>query len=291
MTESAELTDAVTGQKREVDILIEDKAGWRPVRIAVAVTEQARKVDQPWVETQLRRTDDLRPHIHHLVLVSKAGFYYPARLKAEDAGAEALTFEEALEEDWTRIVGQVSDLALGRHDLIVHSISPQLLIPEGQYATGPIDAAAAGIFAQDGTRVGSFQEWFIGSAFQLLYDRAAAENWTSGYQVGLVVRPRRNLWLEDATGTRWRLQAAYAHLEYRLDTAIVPMVPALYGSSAVAHGAAEAEFGEVSITIVERPETDRVRASIDVHDPTGRRESRAVDLNPPGPGRSREEMV
>ena len=95
------LVDRVSGELREVDILVGAVAGGYKVQLGIEVISWARPADTPWVEKMRAKHENLSTD--KLVLVSEGGFYKPARRKAEFYGIEVLTLEEASEADWPLI--------------------------------------------------------------------------------------------------------------------------------------------------------------------------------------------
>ncbi|QDU59037.1 hypothetical protein [Aeoliella mucimassa] len=95
------LTDRVSDEEREVDILVVAEAGGYTVRIGIEVISWARPADTPWIEKMRAKHENLATD--KLILVSESGFYKPARRKAEFYGIEVLTLEEADEADWPLI--------------------------------------------------------------------------------------------------------------------------------------------------------------------------------------------
>lgn len=95
------LTDRVSGELREVDVLVVTQAGGYSVQLGIEVISWARPADTPWVEKMRAKHENLP--IDKLILVSEKGFYAPARRKADFYGIEALTLEEATEADWPLI--------------------------------------------------------------------------------------------------------------------------------------------------------------------------------------------
>ena len=92
------LIDRVSGEQREVDVLVVAIAGGYSVQLGVEVISWARPADTPWVEKMRAKHENLSTD--KLILVSEKGFYEPARRKAEFYGIEVLTLEEATEADW-----------------------------------------------------------------------------------------------------------------------------------------------------------------------------------------------
>jgi hypothetical protein len=86
--ESAMLRHKVTGEQREVDVMISSEVAGHDVVVAVEATSTARPADAGWVERMLGKHRDLPTD--KLVLVSEAGFKRQAKEIADDAGAVAL---------------------------------------------------------------------------------------------------------------------------------------------------------------------------------------------------------
>lgn len=92
------MKDAVSGEEREVDIVIEHKSGIHPVRIGIEVIAHKRRASSTWIEGISAKHRDLP--IHKSIAVSKSGFYKPALEKAEALKIDALTLKEACDLDW-----------------------------------------------------------------------------------------------------------------------------------------------------------------------------------------------
>lgn len=92
--ESAMMLDKVTGEKREIDILITTPAK----KIGVEVRDRKRRAGTPWIEEMRAKHDDIETD--NLILVSRSGFAKPAIKKARFYNIETLTIEEACETDW-----------------------------------------------------------------------------------------------------------------------------------------------------------------------------------------------
>lgn len=101
VTESAMLRDRVTGERREVDVLVESTTASYQVSLGIEVISWRRPADTPWVEKMWAKHENLP--IDKLVLVSEGGFSKAARRKAEFYGIEVLSVEEAREADWPLI--------------------------------------------------------------------------------------------------------------------------------------------------------------------------------------------
>ena len=106
VTESAFLKDEISGQNREVDILISTATSVYPLQISIEVVDRNRKADVTWVESM--HAKHLYLPTNKLVLVSRSGFTNSAKQKADFYGYEAIVLEEALEVDWDLAIGIIS---------------------------------------------------------------------------------------------------------------------------------------------------------------------------------------
>lgn len=107
VVESALLTDKVTGENREVDILLSISVATYPIMIGLEVIDRNRKADVQWVEQM--HSKHLNLPTDKVVLVSRSGFYKPALTKAHFYGIETITLEEALETDWDLATRMLTD--------------------------------------------------------------------------------------------------------------------------------------------------------------------------------------
>lgn len=101
VTESAMLTDRVTREEREVDILISVSTASYQMNICIEVVSWGRVADTPWIEKMMAKHADLPTD--KLVLVSESGFSKPATIKAAHNRIETLTIEDASNADWSFI--------------------------------------------------------------------------------------------------------------------------------------------------------------------------------------------
>ena len=101
VTESAMLEDRVTGERREVDVLVVANTATYQVNLGIEVVAWARRADTPWVEKMRAKHDNLPTD--KLILVSESGFSAAAQSKAQFYGIETLTVDEACEADWPLI--------------------------------------------------------------------------------------------------------------------------------------------------------------------------------------------
>lgn len=98
VTESKLIPDIITGESREVDIVLSGTISDYPVSIGIEVSSKNRKADTTWVESMYGKHQSLP--LDKLVLVSERGFTKPALKKAAHYGIETIKFENALQTDW-----------------------------------------------------------------------------------------------------------------------------------------------------------------------------------------------
>jgi hypothetical protein len=95
--ESALLKHRVTGEDREVDVVIRSNVAGHDVIVSVEATAAGRKADAKWVEQLVKKHEDLPTS--KLVLVSQAGFTDAARKQAVAENAVPLSPEDLTEAD------------------------------------------------------------------------------------------------------------------------------------------------------------------------------------------------
>jgi hypothetical protein len=104
------LMDCRTGQKREVDIIIETHSGIHPLKIGIEVVDRRRPASSTWIEQVAKKHEDLP--IDKSIVVSRSGFYRPALEKAHALKIETLTVEDACEMDWSAKIHDISWIEL-----------------------------------------------------------------------------------------------------------------------------------------------------------------------------------
>ena len=114
VTESKMLLDNVTGQEREVDIVIESVVAGHKVTMGVECIATKRKSCVEWVERMRGKHQNLPTD--KLILVSQSGFYKSASKKAHFYGIETISLGEAVKADWTKIVGKTERLFFEYYD-------------------------------------------------------------------------------------------------------------------------------------------------------------------------------
>ena len=79
--ESEMLPHSLTGELREVDIVLKYKLGQHQVIVSIECIDHKRKADSTWVETMAKKHDYLPTS--KLILWSSSGFFKPALITAD----------------------------------------------------------------------------------------------------------------------------------------------------------------------------------------------------------------
>jgi hypothetical protein len=176
---SALLTDLVSGDKREVDVVITSEVAGHEVRVKVEARSGRRKADVPWVEQQLAKHRTLPSGV--LVLVSEPGFAKTAREKAEREGAipvapedigdgHGLTLVDGIEKLWPKRVSftlldsQIDVVSPRDGEIVgdqaepVYSAEGQPLLPVNQLVMSLVEAALDHHFLDLATEVAGTAE-------------------------------------------------------------------------------------------------------------------------------------
>ena len=132
------MTDRLTGERREVDIVIEHILAGHNLLVSVECIDQTRKATVEWVERMAGKHEHLPTD--KLVLVSRSGFWSTALYAAKQRGIDTLSITEASAADWN-IVINLEELEV-RH---------QRLYPTDFHVLVPDDAAplVAGLTVRD----------------------------------------------------------------------------------------------------------------------------------------------
>ena len=120
VTESAELIDLVSGERREVDVCIETQVANHGVIISLECRDHARPQSIGWIEEMSAKHARLPTNV--LVLVSRSGFTRKALAAARSYGIETVVPEELTEERASEIADLAHRLRYTRLDLQVTSV-------------------------------------------------------------------------------------------------------------------------------------------------------------------------
>jgi hypothetical protein len=99
--ESRMLTDLVTGELREVDIVAQFTVATYPIFLSIECRDHARPADVTWVESMAKKHDHLPTS--KLVLWCRSGFTKPALKKAQFLKIDTVSQADAVRTDWARM--------------------------------------------------------------------------------------------------------------------------------------------------------------------------------------------
>lgn len=150
VTESKMLRDAVTGENREVDVVVQTLADGDPFVISMEVVDRGRPADVTWVEQMIKKHQHLPTNL--LMLVSWSGFAAGAeRTALAEGGRVVTTTPKRIEQEGLPLVKR---LVLREPDVRdTHYI--QVWTETSAGITAGLVSASTPVFAEDGTTVGT----------------------------------------------------------------------------------------------------------------------------------------
>ena len=248
VTESKFLRNRVTGEEREVDIVIEAETSLYPIVIGIECSKSRRPATIEWVERMIEKHRDLTDN--KLVLVSGSGFTPMALQKAELEGVEALTLGESKTVDWTEVVGKIAQVYITLPQVRATNvgISPCL-------EASLIDLGME-LFTHEGLQMGSLHEIADSSyrADSIVEYILHTFIEPGDYLFGLDYTPPSGSYIIDKAGTRHTVELLRIAVSVHLDERIpVDLRHAVFKDSQVAYGSLQVEDLQGLLTIVEAP--------------------------------------
>lgn len=150
VTPSAMLPDVVTGEPREVDILVETIVAGHKVNVGIECRAHKRPQAVTWVESVRSSHADLPVHLS--VLVSESGFYKPAVEKAQHYGMRTITPREVTPGFVGAVVNALDKVVTKRAHFRVKAAWLQIRMEDGEQPW--VEAFPdAPVFAHDGTEI------------------------------------------------------------------------------------------------------------------------------------------
>lgn len=162
VTESLLLTDSITGEKREVDVVAKATVGTYDIYISVECRDHKRPADVTWIELMAKKHESLSTS--KLVLWSRSGFTKTAITKAKALKIDTVSHVSAASADWATLA---RSLIGGLVQLVTPRFSPfiDIIAPEGTPAR-LIDVSNALIYDSEGNTINSIPSLieFMGSS-------------------------------------------------------------------------------------------------------------------------------
>jgi hypothetical protein len=126
VTESTELTDLVTGEPREVDVVIEGEIAGEALIVGIECRDHKRAQAVGWVDEMRGKHEHLPTN--RLVLVSSSGFTRQARNSAEKANVVTVTPSDLKDDGALEIIGKIT--RLGYKQLHLEGVTSVLAMVE-----------------------------------------------------------------------------------------------------------------------------------------------------------------
>jgi hypothetical protein len=243
--ESKMLVDRVTGESREVDIVISATVAGQPITIGLETIDRRRPAPVEWVEQMEGKHRYLTDK---LVLVSRSGFTRTARAKALPHGVSLVNWADAATADWLGILREGKFAELGRLDYDFTGCVASIILLDGQSREQAIGPGHT-IFSGDGLPLGSAgtigQALLNDPGFGLwLTDRLRAEPELDTLQI------ERDLpdgsYIEDQVGDRARVTSLRYEARLRHETTISKLSHAQYDDSHIVWGIAAEEAADLT---------------------------------------------
>lgn len=253
------LTDKITGEEREVDVLISSNASGYEINIAIEVIARQRRAGTPWVEAMHSKHSSLPTD--KLILVSESGFTLPALQKAKFYGFEALTIETALAADW-ELATELT--ATGFIELTSFRYSCTLVYEQGGGALDQVDVPSSAVIDIDShqTTLDEFVRYVLGlpEIKDVLYPRITSMNerqfWFS-YKPGSLLETV-------VDGTTVRVVELRVGLDVDHASTPVEYSAGKYANTPFVAGVSASHSNELQFVVVKKPDGTREGAIIDV---------------------------
>jgi len=281
--ESEMLMDTQSGRQVEVDITVRGAFGGQDHLMSLECTARGRRADVGWVREMVEKHRTLSTDT--LVLVSGSGFSEAALEKARFENVRAVSLQEALDADWTRIVGKENRLFLARYDFsptgayLTLREEPAVEFEAGQ-DTGIVRAGPGGEAASTIKELG-LQILNRPDVANQLMNRMNQDGSGTGSVDVTFPEP---LYAHDSDGRAHELQKVRYTFTVRRATGPVPLSHGSWQGIPVSFGEGETGFGHTFLAISEH-DRDDVRATFTYTDPeTG--DERTVHFGSEGQGAS-----
>ena len=245
--ESHFLKCSITGQMREVDIVIESNlAGYKSIVSIEVIGWQKKKGDIEWVERMACKHNTLPTST--LVLVSKSGFTKNALIKAEFHNIVTLTIGEALETDWSNWVK-----SLGRYEEISNNYSCRIDTKKYESDTGPPEIDGSRIFARkdinENVGIKVIIDWILQNkhlkdAIFSSIDKNSSRNYT------IVYKPNSPMYVLETNGNFREIASINIDLKSRQKTFHFDMSSGSFRNNDVAYGTHAGNNSNAIITLL-----------------------------------------
>jgi hypothetical protein len=250
--ESAMLTDRLTGEQREVDILIESESAGHRLVVSVECVAHSRKATVEWVERMWAKHQTLPTN--KLVLVSRSGFTAEAQAKAALLNVDTIDLSRALEADWDSVISQLARLDVTIVDSKLTWCKAVLPGPPN-HPLSDSEVASATIYLPTGQPLGTLVELI--RSFQQSHDLKKLIDSVGGHAEGVVelesvIEFPQDTFFLAPDGTSIHILRVRFGLIATWQSSPVALETHAYGSIHIAHGTETAVLGSSRIALVQK---------------------------------------
>ena len=279
--ESALVRDQRTADEREVDILLKRRIAGIELTVGVECSAPGRRATVEWVDRMIGKHQSLATDA--LLLVSASGFTPAATNKAKALNVRTLALGEALELDWTTIVGKLGRLFLA--GFVFKASGCRLTLANDRSGTEyPIGPGAELLYA-DGSKRGTVMD----SARAALQDLTAAREIMNRMdrdgtgEGSFIVTFHQSTFAVDSGGSQHQIDKLLFTFTATRATNPIELKHGNWNGTPVAYGEGVSPFGKTFLAI-EEPEPTKLRGTITfVDETTGKEISRPLpDVSDPG---------
>lgn len=252
VTESMYLKDQATGDQREVDVVVESETDGHNWLTSIECRDRGRVADVSWVEAMLGKHRDLPTD--DLILVSHNGFTPQALRKAAHYHIRALGLMDAVNADWTQIVGKLSHVYMPF--LAANPLQCEIVYarqyPVSDLPTIPLENT---LFDGDDRPLGTLDQigWAIARDSSVGKDIMMRKEGIAGdYPATLTYTVPTGSYVSDAQGARHIVEQLRYRILFRISQRYpVPLKHGSLGELPVAFGPLTAHGANISLTIIE----------------------------------------
>jgi hypothetical protein len=278
----AELTESAVVGGREIDILIEHRAGGTEFRVAIECRDHQRTQSVQWVDSLIGKygtrdpSQGVVPVAHKVIAVSSSGFSKSAYEKAQssDVGLELLTLGEAENVEWGDFEILSRKVPVRRVTFIPSTHIDLNPAPKNVYSAmvlkeyGEPGLDELQLIADSKTK--DIQDYILNLVNEKLCPHqlfSHLENNLSkgeGYKSVKVPFSSQDIVLQDQRGGAYELRSARCHYAFIVEVEEISLIEAAYRDARTFSGS-EKFFGvEISIAFVEQEDGDGILVSVAV---------------------------
>ena len=238
----------LTGEKREVDVVVRATVGEHPLVISLECIDRSRRADVTWVEQMKCIHDHLETN--KLVLVSRSGFSKQALTLARKLGIQTYTPDEACAEDWTQVVGQAS-LLCARHDYT--PVATSLRVDPGDGVRIVEVGPDTEFFRPDSNVTGKLRDLVLFVLNDPAFDTVAMDSHKADGSAIMEfdLTLDHPTYATDPYGKRHLILGVHVKVRAVRRTSEVPMTSLRWRGVPAAFGAAKTDLGPTTLTFVE----------------------------------------